>query len=226
MTVALVHSKKPTQVVGFFVCIRQHNRQTGIRLRSQSVTNPHFAGKPSLAASRYRRFTLKTIFIVTAVVAILLALFIPSVKQQWLAYQLSRYDVSAVMFDPDGDITWLAIRSTGQLRQLLEDFDCSHIESLDLTRSQVDSSIAALNQFASLHELNLTNSTLDDQLALTMVGVTAEVLCVSDTKLTANGLTSILDANYIRTVDAQGTIINRQEAEDLSEKYSVVILVD
>lgn len=179
-----------------------------------------------MAASRYRRFTLKTIFIVTAVVAILLALFIPSVKQQWLAYQLSRYDVSAVMFDPDGDITWLAMRSTGQLRQLLEDFDCSHIESLDLTRSQVDSSIATLNQFASLHELNLTNSTLDDQLALTMVGVTAEVLCVSDTKLTANGLTSILDANYIRTVDAQGTIINRQEAEDLSEKYSVVILVD
>lgn len=166
-------------------------------------------------------------FIGTAIIAVLLAVFGSSLQQQWTVFQLSRCGVSSVFFDPSGNVTWLALhKTTHHLAEIPAVCDCSHVESLDLSHSNIEDSIATVKEFPPLKLLDLSHSTLDDQSARHLVDVTATAVQASDTQLTAQGLAAMLDANHFFAIDVHNTVINRQEAEDLSEKYSVNIVCD
>lgn len=117
-------------------------------------------------------------------------------------------------------------KTTHHLADILTVCDCSHIDSLDLSHVNIEASIASIRSFPPLKLLDLSHSTLDDQSANQLVDITAEAISVNGTQLTAKGLAAMLDANHFAGIDVRNTVINRQEAEDLSEKYSVNIVCD
>ena len=161
-----------------------------------------------------------------ALCAVLFASVRPYASHAWLRYRLIQHGVTFVGFDEQGRIDWLRVKRTNALPQILQLDDCSALQGLDLARSEVNSSLACLAGLPELTLLDFNGSTLDDQSAQHLTDVTAASFIVNDTNLTASGLASILARNHFQVVSATGTSINRQQAEDLSEEFSVEIVID
>ena len=175
---------------------------------------------------RYRRFTLKLLLLATALCAVLFAVVRPYASHAWLRYRLIQHGVTFVAFDEQGRIDWLRVERTNALPEILQLDDCSALQGLDLARSEVNSSLACLAGLTELQLLDFNGSTLDDQSAQDLTDVTAASFIVNNTKLSASGLASILARNHFQVVSEAGTSINRQQAEDLSEEFSVEIVID
>lgn len=156
----------------------------------------------------------------------LFAVVRPYASHAWLRYRLVQHGVTFVAFDEQGRIDWLRVKRTNALPEIWRLGDCSALQGLDLARSEVNSSLACLAGLPELQLLDFNYSTLDDQSAADLTDVTAAALIVNNTKLTARGLKSILARNHFQIVSATGTTINRQQAEDLSEEFSVEIEID
>ncbi|MBI1246845.1 hypothetical protein GC197_03245 [bacterium] len=171
--------------------------------------------------NRLPTFNIKVLLIAIALIAVLFAVIRVPAKQAILRYQLKQLGATFVAWDEDGKISWLTLNTTRHLPEIVRRFDCSHVRDLDLHCGEIDSSIASANQFSDLEWLQLNSTNLDDTLARQITGVSAEVVFLDSTKLTRDGLESLLQSNQMDKITVYSTVITQEDAARLSKKYGV-----